>query len=57
MKRIEIHYNFTRIFLKILINFSIKNNNKEIIMIPSSPSITIEEQKQVIKVINIFLEM
>ena len=32
MKRIEIHYNFTRIFLKILINFSIKNNNKEIII-------------------------
>lgn len=31
--------------------------NKEIIMIPSSPSITIDEQKQVVKVINIFLEM
>jgi len=42
---------------------SIKNNdeislllNKEIIMIPSSPSITIEEQKIVVNVVNIFIQ-
>jgi len=42
---------------------SIENNdeislllNKEIIMIPSSPSITIDEQKQVVDVINMFIQ-
>lgn len=42
---------------------SIENNdeislllNKEIIMIPSSPSITIEEQKIVVNVVNIFIQ-
>jgi perosamine synthetase len=42
---------------------SIENNdeislllNKEIIMIPSSPSITIEEQKQVLDIINMFIQ-